>query len=311
MKKTIFAILALLLAGQGVMTQAAFLGTIDPTSLVETATVTETVSLNETATITEEKIGEIKDDVLGAGANIIEVSVEGLEKIVSPNLINQYRNLIKKGNALYGAKIANTSDNASQALEKSSSSLEKIVSPDMISLFDNIKKIGTSLWGTRKASSTVAANASSSLEKIASPDQISLFDKIRQIGNALWGIRKENASNARASVISQADAACVNAAIDKKDDSLITSISDYQIKFTVAIEERRACQKEVIGNADSNNQKNGLKACVDTFTKNNREINRISKESRNAIWKTYREELKACNDEEEIIVEDGGADLNL
>ncbi len=312
MKKTIFVALAILLAGQGVTAQAAFLGTIDPTSLVENATVTETTSSSETVTIAEEETDEIEDDVLETGADIIEVSIEGLEKILSPNLINQYRNLIKSGNALYGAKIASTSAEADTASDDTNSDLEKIISPDMISLFDNIKKIGTSLWGTRKASSTAAtAKASSSLEKIASPDQVNLFDKIRQIGSALWGVRKETATSTKASVISQTDATCVNAAIDKKDDALITLVSDYQIKFTVAIEERNACQKEVIGNADSNNQKDGLKACVDTFTKNNKEINRISKEYRNAIWKTYKEELKACNDKEEIIVEDGGADLSL
>lgn len=256
----------------------------------------------------------------------VMVNNDELEKILSPEMIKQYTDIIKRGASLYGKKIASSTMAISQEQTReqnredngqASTTLEKILSPDQIKFFDKIKKIGESLWGERKDNATSTKtemdddNASATLEKIPSPDQIGLFERIRQIGTALWGIRKTMTANVRTSLIASSDAACVNTAIDKKDDALIASIAASKDSLTAAINARRDCQKSAINATDTSTQVDNVKACAKTFEETNKTITKNSKQERENIWNTYKEELKACNGSEDIVIEDGGAELSL
>jgi len=246
-------------------------------------------------------------------------ATSGLEKIPSPDQIKQYAEVIKRGADLYGVKIA--SSTSTQIRETASSTLEKILSPDQIQLFDRITKIGASLWGVKKSNNSqnmntaiepsTAATSTSSLEKIPSPDKISLFDKIRQVGTALWGIRKDVSEAIKTSFISSDKTECIKAAIDKKDDALISIITSSGEKMTTAINTRRECQKLAIGNDSENGQREALQGCVRSFGDSNKDVTTDAKKNRENAWKTYKEDLRACNGDSDLMIEDGGADLSL
>jgi len=209
----------------------------------------------------------------------------------------------------------------------SAQELEKISGPEHIKEFRVMKKIGNALFGIRldrEASGVTPGlgyNASSTepkLEKISHPSQLSLFDKIKRIGTALWGIRKrvENKSVMVKPVAVQ----CVKDAIDKKDTSLKTAISAHGQATLTAIDARGICQKLALDKTTGSEQLESNKACIKTFQESMKTSDSALKTSREAAWKTYNTDLKACSalqraanatstDPEsngEIVVDDGG-----
>ncbi len=98
-------------------------------------------------------ISSIKAEEVSTTDNAAAISVTtaapttpALEKISSPDQMRNFKNIIKRGTALFGIRINN------QEVKKPESkpSLEKIANPKDINLFKEIKKIGTALWGIRK-----------------------------------------------------------------------------------------------------------------------------------------------------------------
>lgn len=133
-------------------------------------------------------------------------SIEGLEKIPSPEEIKNFRVMKKIGNALYGIRKTNTN---------------------------------------QKPTTTPANKPTENkLEKIPAPAMIKLYDKIRQVGNALWGIRKQPTANSL--IVTETASECVAAAIDTKDKSLIEKADTVTAELSVAISARSTCQQTAI-----------------------------------------------------------------
>ncbi len=73
---------------------------------------------------------------------------QAIEKIPSPDQINNFEMIRKDGTALFGIRKIAPAIQSNAA--SSSSSLEKISRPEEISLFNKIVKKGKDLWGIRK-----------------------------------------------------------------------------------------------------------------------------------------------------------------
>jgi len=213
------------------------------------------------------------------------VQAADLEKILKPELIKNYQEIIKREGSLYGVK------------------LEKI---------------------EMKSKSDLATNTpltvSEKLEKIAAPSIISLYKNIKKIGTALWGIRKDE--SAKPIVVTTENSACVAAAINVKDQALIEKINTTATALNAAITTRSTCQQAAV--QTTVDQRQALEVCVKTFTQAHKELNTTAKKSQQALWETYRASLKACrptatsttavsnetkSDQGEIMINDGSENI--
>ncbi len=160
---------------------------------------------------------------------------------------------------------------------------EKIPSPAEIKNFRDIIKEGNSLFGFRIQQ----------LEKILNPEEIKNFEAIRRLGNALWGMRKQEAKEP---VLIRPEAkSCVSTALDAKDASLKTTLTEMNTKTLAAIDARNTCQKAALEKTTAREQMTANKACVETYAKTVREAQKTMKAAKEATWKKYRTDLKACS----------------
>jgi len=176
--------------------------------------------------------------------------------------------------------------------------MEKISSPEQIKEFKVMKKEGGSLFGVRleklknnleKKTSTTEAK----LEKIAHPRELNLFEKIKQIGSALWGFRK--AVDKKIIIVKPVAVQCVKDAIDKKDTALKAAITTHSQSILTTLDARTACQKLALDKLTGKEQLESNKVCLETFKKSTKDNNDTLKKSKDATWKVYNTDLKACS----------------
>jgi len=269
------------------------------------------------------------------------------ERIPSPDQMKNFHEIIKRGNDLFGVRIASSTQamkteenkamtNVGNTIKNSAGViLKKISSPDQIKNFRNIVKQGTALFGvemkddnstnqTTKTNISKEDNADTisedTLEKIATPAQISMYEKIRKIGTALWGVKKSDSVRAEDKtklqervVVSGEMVSCVTVAIDAKDQDLIARANTASEGLVAAISARSTCQQSAVASVD--NQKDALDACVKAFQGSTKQVREQNQEQQKSIWSTFKASLKVCHGnsdsagEGEIMIEDGSGDV--
>jgi hypothetical protein len=253
-----------------------------------------------------------------------------------------------------GSNEVTTSANATGSEQMLKSSLEKIPSPEQIKNFTNIKKEGNALFGVRiqqletkiqglgdklkealnkpavrMATSTnptpnTIASSTKGLEKISNPKEIALFEKIKQVGTTLWGYRKATKENLGASVLTSETVTCLKTAIDKKDMAVKDSIASSSESLIKATTDRNTCQKYSLDKPNNSEIMQGFKICKDNFNNAIKESRMSSKKFRDAAWKVYQQEVKACyktnttatsteikSEGANVLLDDGGNNLEL
>lgn len=209
-------------------------------------------------------------------------ATSSLEKILSPEQMNMYREIRKVGNDLFGIRkasstIANITKNDEKKAEAAKNALEKKLA--------EIKKAG--------------------LEKIISLDQVKLFDKITKVGNDLFGVKKKGALVLPA--MSEELISCVSSAIDAKDSGINVSFTNSATEVTTAIEVRGTCQKSAL--KLTSGREEALKACNKTFQETTKASREKAQKAQQEAWNTYKTSLKSCSvsaSTSEINIEDGG-----
>jgi hypothetical protein len=260
-------------------------------------------------------------------------TINGLEKVPSPEQIKNFRNVIKRGQDLFGVRMENSvqaSGEASLANRNNNGEikLEKISAPQFVALYERIRKIGNALWGYKKGE--INENRDEEFETeveddayvemhIQSPSDMSLFKNIRKSTEGkLYGILKDRTnipekyfSAIRPFVnVSAENKACVITAIKVKDASLSENNLKFAKDINTAISTRQSCQLEAISNEDG--QELAIKDCALDFQTEVEGIKLNTKEVQKNTWQTYRDDLRACSGsdmEAEIMIEDGGNDI--
>lgn len=227
--------------------------------------------------------------------------MSSLEKILSPDQIKYFTNIIKDGNSLYGVR----------RMEMKASSTEDV-------------KASTT------ATTTNGQNLVRQLEKIAAPWLVNQYEQIKKIGTALWGLKKmnmeqngnqeANRASSTPKFISTTESACVIAAIKVKDAALTLNNETAATAFNSAISNRTTCQETAINataTATSSgeaiaNQHNELKLCLKSFQEAVKSVKDKAAADHKAVWTAYQTSLKACgaaSSSETLMVEDGGGDI--
>ena len=181
----------------------------------------------------------------------------------------------------------------------------------------------------RTASSTnptpdTSASSTKGLEKIAHPNDLALFEKIKQVGSALWGYRKVTKENLGASVLTTETVTCLKTAIDKKDTAVKDSLSSASESLIKATSDRNTCQKTALDLTNNSEIMQGFKVCKDSFNSSIKESRTSSRKFRDAAWKTYQQEVRACyktdamatsteikSEGANVLLDDGGNNLEL
>lgn len=202
---------------------------------------------------------QAEDNVSGMTGAVLSSNIkpgEDLEKIPAPQFINFYRSIRKIGNALWGVK----KDNKSEDSKLSSASGSAV---------GKVKEL--------------------KMEKIPTPQQISQYSNIQRKGKALWGIKKRDAYVA----VTAEQSACVISAIESKDKAVIENRGQELKTLTDLINSRGVCQKSALASID--NQKENLEKCAEIFKSSNKELRLMTQKLQAAIWQTYKESLTACS----------------
>jgi len=248
---------------------------------------------NDSAVITTTAVKEESSDIKARQL------MSSLEKILTPEQIKNFTNIVKQGNSLYGVRKLEMTASGTDAL---------------------------------KSSTTVTVKDSQSLlkkmEKIAAPWLINQYEQIRKVGTALWGLKKENQEQARV-YINAANSACVLTVIQTKDEALKVNNEAAVTSLNAAISTRTTCQTAAINataaSASSTNmfvnQKTELNLCVKAFNESAASIKKETTTKHKAIWGTYKTGLKACqttnttasstdsSTEDDLMIEDGGGSI--
>ncbi len=224
--------------------------------------------------------------------------MSSLEKILTPEQIKNFTNIVKQGNSLYGVrKMASSTEvehTASTTLEKNNGN---------------------------------ANNLSRQFEKIAAPWLLNQYEQIKKVGTALWGLKKmdKNQEQKKASstpkYITAAQSACVISAIKTKDTALKTNNEATSLAFNNAISARTTCQEAAINATVAatstpdliKQQRSELQLCLQAFKESAHSVKEKAAANHKTVWTAYLNELKVCGSStsatEALMVEDGGGDI--
>lgn len=226
--------------------------------------------------------------------------MSSLEKILTPEQIKNFTNIVKQGNSLYGVrKVASTTET------------ERLGSTTPKKIDGNVN------------------NLSRQFEKIAAPWLLNQYEKIKKVGTALWGLKKMDVNNSQEQkkssstpkYITAAESACVISAIKTKDTALKTDNEAASLAFNTAISSRTTCQEAAINattaatsTADLIKQQHSeLQLCLQAFKESTNSIKEKAAANHKTVWTAYLNELKICGSStsttETLMVEDGGGNI--
>jgi len=195
-----------------------------------------------------------------------------LEKISSPEQIPHFKLIKKEGNSLYGVRIQKSEDKPEATTTKAE-----------VSKPEPVKEAKTINLELKK------------LEKISGPWDLNLFEKIKKVGNALWGYKKESSDDLGATKLTAEVITCLKTAIDKKDGVVKTTITTASSELVKAVDNRNTCQKAALDLVTNQEIIKAFKVCKETFNKAVKETRLTAKQTRDAAWKVYQQEVKACH----------------
>jgi len=300
--------------------------------------------------LTDEGINQ--NATLFSNANSVELtSVEAtstqalisnrLERILSPDQISNFSNIIKEGKDLFGIRKMfngeneggeeNGDKNKMTVREQNQERvIEKISAPQFVNMYENIRQIGNALWGVNKDDSNEDSsnqNIADRLEElkeeihIQSPSDLSLFTNIRKAADGkMFGILKElkempekyAVRKSEFSPISESERECVINTISEKDVSIQANNLKFAEDLNNSIKTRNTCQIEAL-NKSADLQQEAVFACNTEFNETQEQVRKQSREGQENFWKNYKESLSSCRAQatstDAIIIEDGGANI--
>ncbi|MFA6306766.1 MAG: hypothetical protein WCV70_03940 [Patescibacteria group bacterium] len=166
---------------------------------------------------------------------------------------------------------------------------EKISTPAEIKNFTKIRKMGEALYGYRMIKTMIAKLE----EKIPNLAEIKNFTKIRKMGNSLYGYKKMNDVISSTEISAEA-IACVQAALIKKDNAVISALDAYTAAIKTAMETRKNAYVAALAISDKQER---TKAMVNAFTAYRKAKNEAKdkyKESVKTVFDAYKTDLKSC-----------------
>ena len=247
--------------------------------------------------------------------------VGGREKILSPQQICLYKDIVRHGNTLYGVARSEGELAASSAN-----------CPAATPVLEKLKQLPEQARAQVKT-------ATKQMEKIAAPWLVHQYEQIKQVGNALWGLKKDsdktpptNATTTPPVVapaqayVQPANVACVINAIKTKDAALEANNASTTLALNAAVAVRAACQ-EVALNATvtasstastivlMNQQKTAMSLCLQSFRESQAALKTQTVARHTEIWTAYKNALMVCqpaaSSTPALMVEDGGGNLSL
>ena len=250
-----------------------------------------------------------------------------LERILSPEQISNFSNIIKEGKDLFGIRKTNQvqSQNQMKVREQNQDRIiEKISAPQFVNMYEHIRQVGSALWGVKKSdvnNQNIADRLEESGEEmhIQSPSDFSLFKNIRKmIDGKMFGILKDikempekyaTKSIAKFSTISDDEKECVVGLITEKDAAIQANNLKFVEDLNNSIQTRSLCQIEALGKS-SDLQKEAVEACISEFKETQEQVREQSKENQESFWSSYKEDMSSCRTQTTsttpIIIEDGG-----
>jgi hypothetical protein len=290
---------------------------------------------------------ETTDDEVSTNAT--EQPITQLEKILSPNQIPNFTNVIKQGSDLYGLRKAIQASNQGQtnsqvqAQNKTGSQvqnqnqeavqnqiLEKIAAPQFINMYKNIRQIGNALWGFKKGDNEEDSsnqNIADRLEElkteiyIQSPSDISLFTNIRKnIEGKMFGILKnieeipeKYVSSIRSFFpVAENERECVLKAVAEKDEAIKANNLKFTEDLNTSIEVRSKCQEKALSSIEED-QKEALEICNQEFKISQEQIRKQARDAQESFWESYKTALLECRPQigttTPLIINDGGINI--
>lgn len=90
------------------------------------------------------------------------------------------------------------------------------------------------------------------------------------------------------------DIACVQTAVDKREDALITGWSAFHASISGAYSARKTALHDAWGMTDAAARKAAVKMAWGNFKKSAKTGRKTWKDARKSVWKTFRSEVKSC-----------------
>ncbi|MEK7640673.1 MAG: hypothetical protein AAB389_01605 [Patescibacteria group bacterium] len=114
--------------------------------------------------------------------------------------------------------------------------------------------------------------------------------------------RKEEQKKRRE--LTDSERACMQATVEKRDNSVIAAADKYHVELVRALQTRRDALKAAWGMKDPSERQKALKAAWDAFHIAKKSIIGGWKEARKSAWRQYHVDRKACG--ERVISQDRG-----
>lgn len=90
------------------------------------------------------------------------------------------------------------------------------------------------------------------------------------------------------------DVACVQNAIDVRDNAVITAVDKYHTAISAALVARRDSSKAAVALTDKTARRNALKAVVENFKNSRRSAAATLSTTKKAAWATFVSSRRAC-----------------
>lgn len=90
------------------------------------------------------------------------------------------------------------------------------------------------------------------------------------------------------------DIACVQKAVDQREDALIAGWAAFHTSMSGAYATRKAALHDAWGKSDPKERKAAVKTAWETFKKAAKDAHKTWKGTRKSAWKMFRSAVKAC-----------------
>ena len=90
------------------------------------------------------------------------------------------------------------------------------------------------------------------------------------------------------------DIACVQKAVDKREDALIAGWTSFNTSMSAAYSARKTALHDAWGMSDATARKTAVKTAWENFKKSAKAARQAWKTARKNAWQTFRSDAKAC-----------------
>jgi uncharacterized membrane protein len=93
---------------------------------------------------------------------------------------------------------------------------------------------------------------------------------------------------------STVDLACMQAAVEKRDNAVISAWDTLSASIKTALQTRRDALKAAWGISNSKERRKAIREAWANFAKSKKEASKIFNQARKEAWKQFRNDAKAC-----------------